>query len=233
MNQVRHAIEQKGCRAGKLVLGLFLVLGLLVACPSFSLAAAPYTELSQAEMARLTNRELVVHSKEVPKCPWPEITVFTLVDASPGEAAALFSNYQDQKSYIPDLVKSTPTTRLGENETIVDFEMRLPWPLANSKYSTRNTLAKVDNNEYQVAWNLVESDCLIDSKGTVQFAPYGDKTLLRYRSLIHPGSKLSSVFSSRAKSGISKTVQATASYIEETKKHNPEKMRTLTNSLPR
>jgi len=198
---------------------------------SLSFSMAPSTELTQTELSKLTNKELIIHSKEVPKCPWPEITVFTLIDVSPVEAAALFSNYQDQKTYIPDLIKSDPTRKLADNETVVDFEMRLPWPLASSKYSTGNVLNRLENNQYEICWYLVESDSLIDSKGTVQFIPYGDKTLLKYQSLIHPDSKLASVFSSRAKGAITKTVQAIVTYIEETKKKNPEKIQKLISAL--
>jgi hypothetical protein len=207
---------------------LVLVLSLYA---SFGSATAPSTELDQAEMAKLTNKELVIHSKEVSSCPWPEITVFALIDVSPIEAAALFSNYQDHKKYIPDLVKSDPARRIADNEMIVDFEMRLPWPLANSKYSTGNIFYRLPNNEYQVCWYLVESDTLTDSKGIVQFIPYGKKTLLKYQALIHPDSKFASVFSSRAKPAVTKTVQAIVTYIEEIKKSNPEKVQELVKSL--
>ena len=215
-----------------MALKVFLAL-VLIMYASFSFSMTPSAEISQTELAKLTNKELVIHSKEIRGCPWPEITVFALIDASPVEAAALFSNYQDHKKYIPDLIKSDPVRKIAENEIIVDFEMRLPWPLANSKYSTGNVFNRLDNNEYEIRWYLVESDSLIDSKGTVQFIPYGKKTLLKYQSLIHPDSRLASVFSSKAKSGITKTVQAIVTYIEETKKKNPEKIQKLINSLPR
>lgn len=213
-----------------MVLRLFLVL-ILTVCASLSFATTPSTELNQTELAKLANRELIIHSKEVSKCPWPEITVFALIDVSPAEAVALFSNYQDQKNYIPDLVKSDPTRKVAENEMIVDFEMRLPWPLANSKYSTGNIFSRLENNEYQVCWYLVKSDSLIDSKGTVQFIPYAKKTLLKYQALVHPDSKLASILSSRAKGAMTKTVQAIVTYIEETKKKDPEKIQDLVNSL--
>jgi hypothetical protein len=213
-----------------------MALKLVLACAlimyaSFGFAMTPSAELTQTELAKLTNKELIIHSKEIPKCPWPEMTVFTLIDVSPVEAAALFSNYQDHKTYIPDLIKSDPARKLADNETIVDFEMRLPWPLANSKYSTGNVFSRLDNNQYEICWYLVESDSLIDSKGTVQFIPYGTKTLLKYQSFIHPDSKLASVFSSKVKSGVTKTVQAIVTYIEETKKKNPEKIQRLINAL--
>jgi hypothetical protein len=213
-----------------MALKLFLALALIMSA-SFGFALAPSAELTQTELAKLTNNELVIHSKEIPRCPWPEMTVFTLIDVSPVEAAALFSNYQDHKTYIPDLIKSDPARKLAYNETIVDFEMRLPWPLANSKYSTGNVFNRLDNNEYEICWYLVESDSLIDSKGTVQFIPYGKKTLLKYQSFIHPDSKIASVLSSRVKGGITRTVQAIVTYIEETKKKNPEKMQRLINAL--
>jgi hypothetical protein len=204
----------------------------LIICASFGFSTASSAELSQTEVAKLTNKELIIHSKEIPKCPWPEVTVFTLIDVSPVEAVALFSNYQDHKKYIPDLIKSVPTRRVAENEIIVDFEMRLPWPLANSKYSTGNVFNRLGNNEYQICWYLVESDSLIDSKGIVEFIPYEKKTLLKYKSLIHPDSKLASIFASKATSGITKTVQAIVAYIEETKKKDPEKIQKLITSLP-
>jgi len=216
----------------KTALKLLLTLAILMsASSSFSLGLP--AECSQAELAKLANKEFVIHSKDIPGCPWPEITIFGIIDAAPVEAAALFSNYQEQKNYIPDLIKSHPVKKISENETIVDFEMRTPWPLANSKYSTGNVFSKSDKNEYEIRWYLVESDSLIDSKGTVQFTPYGKKTLLRYRSFIYPDSKLASIFSSKAKSGIAKTVQAIVAYIEETKRQCPEKIQGLINSLPR
>ncbi|MBP1731469.1 MAG: hypothetical protein H6Q55_1898, partial [Deltaproteobacteria bacterium] len=180
---------------------------------------------------KLANKELIIHSKAISSCPWPEITVFGLIDVLPIEAVALFSNYQDQKKYIPDLVKSDPSRKIAENEMIVDFEMRLPWPLANSKYSTGNIFNRLDNDKYEICWYLVESDSLIDSKGIVQFIPYGKRTLLKYQALIHPDSKFASVFSSSAKGAVTKTVQAIVTYIQETKKKDPEKTQDLVNSL--
>jgi hypothetical protein len=215
----------------KTALKLFLALA-LIAYTSFAFATTPPTGLTETELAKLTSRQLIIHSKEIARCPWPEITAFALIDVSPVEAAALFSNYQDQKTFIPDLVKSDPARRVADNETIVDFEMRLPWPLANSKYSTGNVLNRLENNAYEVCWYLVESDSLVDSKGTVQFIAYGKKTLLKYQSLIRPDSKLASAFSSKAKNAIGKTVLAIVGYVEETKKKDPEKIQRLVAALP-
>lgn len=216
-----------------MTLRLFLVFALVMQSSlSFSMTA-PTEDLTQTERARLTNKELVVRSEEVPRCPWPEITVFTLIDVLPVEAAALFSNYQDQKEYVPNLIKSNPVGKTAENETIVDFEMHVPWPLTNYKYSTCNVFNKLENNEYEISWYLVESNSLVASRGIVQFIPYGKKTLLKYRSLIHPDSRLASMFSSKARSGIANTVQAIATYIESTKKKNPEKIQKLIGSLPK
>ena len=215
-------------------MGLKAILALvLIMYASFGFAMAPSTELTQNELTNLTDKQLVVHSREIPKCPWPEITVFTLIDAAPVEAAAVFSNYQDHKTFIPDLIKSDPARKLADNETIVDFEMRLPWPLSSSKYSTGNVFNRLEKNEYEVRWYLAGSDSLVDSKGTVQFTPYGSKTLLKYQSLIRPDSKLASVFASRAKGAVSKTVQAIVTYVEETKKKDPEKVERLISCLPK
>jgi len=225
--------EIKSC-VGRMALKLFLALILILAIrASFCFAVTPLVELTQTEMAKLTDKELILHSKEIPGCPWPEMTIFALIDSSPLEAAALFSNYEDHKKYIPDLIKSDPARKLSQHETIVDFEMAIPWPLANSKYSTGNVFNGLANNEYQISWYLIKSDSLIDSKGLVQFSPYGKKTLLKYKSLIYPHSKLASLFSSKAKSGMTKTVQAIVTYIEETKRKSPEKTQKLIDSLPR
>jgi len=193
----------------------------------------PFAELTQTELAKLANKELIIHSKEIPGRPWPEITIFALIDVLPVEAAALFSDYKDQKTYIPDLIKSDPVKKISENEIIVDFEMHTPWPLSNSKYSTGNVFKRLENNGYEISWYLVKSDSLIDSKGMVQFIPYEKKTLMKYKSLIYPDSRFASIFSSKAESGMSKTVQAIVGYMEETKKKNPEKVQRLINLLPK
>ncbi len=214
-----------------MALRLFLVF-ILVVYASFGFSMTPSAELDQSELAKLTNKELIIHSRGIPKCPWPEITVFTLIDVSPVDAAALFSNYQDQKEYIPDLIKSEPMRKIAENEVIVDFEMHLPWPLSNSKYSTGNVFSRLDDNEYEIAWYLVESDSLIDSKGAVRFIPYGKRTLLKYQSFIHPDSTFACLFSSKAQGGVAKTVQAVVTYIEGTKKKDPGKLQKLIDELP-
>ncbi|HEY3275370.1 MAG TPA: hypothetical protein VGJ94_02025 [Syntrophorhabdaceae bacterium] len=212
---------------------VFLLLSFIpVVCVSFySLVFG--ADLSQADLDRLTKREFIVQSRDIPMHPWPEITIFGLIDATPLEAAALFSNYQDQKKYIPDLIKSEPRRKTAENEVIVDFEMQTPWPLSNSRYSTANVFKITACNEYEIRWRLVESDSLIDSKGTARFIPYGNKTLFIYKSLIHPNSRFASMFSSKAKAGLFKTVQAIVTYIEQTKKNDPEKIHKLIDSLPR
>jgi len=213
-----------------MALKLFLVVA-FITYASFSFCMTPSAELTQAELQELTNKQLIIHSREIPKCPWPELTVFALIDVSPVEAAALFSDYQDHKTYIPNLIKSDPTRKIADNEIIVDFEMRLPWPLANSKYSTGNVFNRLENNEYEICWYLVQSDSLIDSKGIVQFIPYGKMTLLRYQSFIHPASKLASILSSTVKNGMTRTVRAIVIYIEETKKKTPEKIQKLVSAL--
>jgi hypothetical protein len=211
---------------------LFLAFALVVyASLGFSLTLPP--ELNYTELAKLTNKELIVHSRAIPKRPWPEITIFAVIDVLPVEAAAVFSNYQDQKKYIPDLLKSYPVRRIAENEIIVDFEMRFPWPLSNSRYSTRNVFKTLENGGYLISWYMVESDSLIDTRGAVQFIPYGTKTLLIYKSLIYPGSKLAPIFSSRVKASMSKMVQAIVTYTEKIKKQNPEETQRLINSLPK
>ena len=205
----------------------------LILYASLSFSITPPAGLTQTELVKLMNKELIIHSKEIPGRPWPEITIFALIDALPVEAAALFSDYQDQKTYIPDLIKSDPVKKISDNETIVDFEMHTPWPLANSKYSTGNVFKRLENNGYEISWYLVKSDSLIDSKGMVQFIPYEKKTLMKYKSLIYPDSRFASIFSSKAEGGMSKTVQAIVAYIQETKKKNPEKIQRLINSLPK
>jgi hypothetical protein len=210
-----------------------LVVCALVIYPSLSFSMNPSAELNDTEVAKLGHKELITHSKKLSGYPWPEITVFALIEATPLEAAALFSNYQDCTQYIPDMIKSVPSRRVADNEVIVDFEMRLPWPLTKSKYSTGNIFSRLGDNEYQVCWYLVESDSFIDTKGTVQFIPYGNKTLLRYQSLIYPESKMASFFSSRARSGVCKTVQAIVSYVEQTKGKDPEKTQKLSSALLR
>jgi hypothetical protein len=215
-----------------MVLKLLLVF-ILTLNVSVCFSMAPSAELTQTELVKITNKELIIHSKDIPGCPWPEITVFTLIDALPIEAAALFSNYQDHKKYIPDLIKSDPIKKISDNEIIVNFEMYIPWPLSNSKYSTGNVFKNLEKNKYEISWYLVESDSLVGSKGAVQFIPYARKTLLIYKSLIHPDSKFASILSSKAKSGMIKTVQAIATYTEETINKNPELIQKLINALPR
>lgn len=177
--------------------------------------------LSEEEIKELKSGKKIVKYKEIPNAPWPEITYFSIVNATPLESLSLFSAYDIQKDYIPNLIKSTPIKEISSIDIHTQYELKMPFPLTNAHYIHGAKIFK-HKDYYETSWYLVESTSTKKLDGNALFYPYENKTIFIYRSFIEPKSALGSLVKKMMFKDVEKTISAIINFIETTKEKNPQ-----------
>ncbi len=175
-------------------------------------------ELTPAEMEQLENGEVIIRNKKIKGAPWPELTLFCIIKATPEECAAILSDYPNQKNFTQDLMEVTIRKQISPIRKIVSFTTNVPWPAANDKTVTDNQLSLSTNGIYQVKWFMVESTSLKINRGFARFSPRGgDYTLYCYQTFVHPKSALAGMVKKRMINKVLKAVRSFAKYVEQLK----------------
>lgn len=172
-------------------------------------------QLSEKDEVIILNKEFILKKRNVKKSPWPEITVLTLIKATPKQSIAIFFVYHEHKNFIPKLLISKPVKYISPTDIHIYFEMNIPWPLSNSHFITGNRLKKLKESGYRVEWYFVKSDSVKHSYGGVYFLAYKNKTLLVYQNFTHPKSVLAGLFKGKMLKSVKRTVRAIVSHIED------------------
>ncbi len=189
--------------------------------------------LNNSDHEMLKNGELVLRKKNIEGAPWPEITVFSLVDATPEESMGIFYAYHEHKDFIPDLLYSIPSKYISPLDLHIRFEMKIPWPLKNSRYITGNKLSLYGERGYRIDWYHVLSTSSKTTRGTVIFTPLNEKTLFIYRTFVHPKSKLAGIFKKKMAKEVRRSVRAIVGRIESVRNKNRERIPAYIDALHR
>ncbi len=201
------------------------ILSILLLLPLTVKASEAFPPLSPEELTKLRAYELIMETRPVKDAPWPEVTFWRLIDATPGECAAVFSAYPDQVNYSPNLVEALPLKQVTSTDVHVSFKMNMPWPVSDTVTVTGNRLSRLEDGTYRVEWYLVKSDSSKESRGSARFSPYNGKTVYRYRSFNFPTSSLSRLIKGKMIKSTGKSVLAYIAYLEKVKKKNPVLMK--------
>ncbi len=188
----------------------------------------PYS-LSKTEIALLQSEQLIVKTKIIKGTPWPEVTIFSIIKTTPLEAISVFTAYNEHEDFIPDLISSKIVKEIAKTDVHIAFEIKIPWPLSNSMYITGNKLSKKEGGLYQVEWYFVKSDSSKNSYGKIEFSPFKNITLLKYKSFTHPKSSLAKLFKKKMIKKTKDTIIAIKKRIEHIK--NSAKMKTYLSEL--
>ena len=176
-------------------------------------------ELTLEELKSLNNGELILKTEEVKDSPWPIITYYALVNATPLDCIALFAGYDIQKDYVPKVIKSKPIKHITSTDVLTEYELSIPFPLPNAHYVHG---AKIfhHGSDYETQWYMVESSSAEVVNGSAYFKDFSGKTLFKYRSFIKPKSALGSFVKSFMLKDIKTTITAIVAFIEKSKREN-------------
>ena len=172
----------------------------VAACAAGLLALTPATtpispELSAAQRDSLDRGEIVVVTEMRESSPWPAVTVYAFADATPEEAAAVFTDYEHHVAYIPAATKST-ISRIVDRATVeVDYTIAIPL-LPDEHYTVRDRISRAGADSYRVDWLLVRASSTKATVGHALFSPHVNQrtqrpgTLLEYYNFVTPGTRL-------------------------------------------
>jgi hypothetical protein len=159
--------------------------------------AGIFDGLTPDQQAAVQNGEQVFVTQDVSGAPWPKVFIYQRLDATPEEAAAVFSDYALQSSYMPKLKKSALSTRSSKTTVDIDYTLSMPWPLSDQNYTTRDTVSEAGGT-YSVTWSLVRGDAVKRSDGTISFEALGTGSVMSYYNFVIPSSSFAGALKNQA-----------------------------------
>jgi hypothetical protein len=180
---------------------------------SASLCADLVKEVPKSDRADLAGGETVVMSKDVPGVPWPELSLYRVVNASPDVVSKLFTDYDAAPTYTPGIIQAEVIATNADGTKDVRYTVKVPI-IQRTSYVVRNSYLKQGAN-FTVTWKLLQSALAKKSDGSLRIEPYaGNRTLLCYTNLCVPITNLVSGLKGQALTEAKNTVLALATEAE-------------------
>jgi hypothetical protein len=193
---------------------------LILATASPLLADSLLGELNPTQQSTIKSGSQILITEDINGNAWPRVTIYQKVDASPEEVAAVFFDYDDGKSYLPNLLKSEISKRITPCTMEIDYGVDVPI-LPDEFYTVRNTIRFLSPDHYRFDWKLVRAVQTKDSVGSFCIEPLDGKTLIRYQNLVTPGSSMAGLLRKVAISQMKGAATAIACQAEKLKAANP------------
>lgn len=147
-------------------------------------AGAPPESLGDADWRRVERGEPVVVTRPVKGYPWPEVTVYRRVAASPEDVMAVYTDFEGQVRYLPELVTSRVVARLAPGTFQVFYEYEVSGP--NERYTVAVAVARLAAG-LEATWNLLSARYARRLSGRLHVEPFGTGALITYSSRVDPG----------------------------------------------
>ena len=202
-------------------LRLFFLLAAVICVRAPGATAGLLDELGAADRVKVLAGQQVALQEEVEGKPWPRLRIYQLVRASAEDVAAVFFDYDNSKTFVPDLLHSKISKKISPCVLEVDYEVEVPI-LADEAYTARNVLKTTDDGGYRVSWNLVRALQTKDATGHLRIEPRGeDSSIICYTNLVTPSSGMAGILEKLAISRMKKTVEAMVHQVQNQKSNHP------------
>ena len=227
---------------------IFLALLRGVSCLKGAGETELWGQLTPRQQEQLTRGETVVVTENVPESAWPRYSIYSLVNASPEEVAAIFWNCELEQLYIPNclsvriLDNPSPSVQLGE------FTLKMPFLLPNEVYVSRMELHPSSADRAGISWKVLSSHYIRACEGELRIESYvaregvrdgakrRQKSLLRYTNLVTPSGRFASLLRSRAGIQVLESVKALIRQVDREVSGEPvllaSQIKALGTSLP-
>jgi hypothetical protein len=200
---------------------LFFLLVAVIGATAAKGFAGLLDELDASDRAKVLAGHQVALQEEVEGKPWPRLRIYQLVRASAEDVAAVFFDYDNSKTFVPDLLHSKISKKISPCVLEVDYEVEVPI-LADEAYTARNVLKTTDDGGYRVSWNLVRALQTKDATGHLRIEPRGeDSSIICYTNLVTPSSGMAGILKKIGISRMKKTVEAMVRQIQNQKSNHP------------
>jgi hypothetical protein len=184
-------------------------------------SASTIDALPVADRLQIDAGATVVRTRTMPASSWPSVTVYQLVNTTPEAAMAIFTDYDEQTSYLKDccgvLQSRVLDPAVGGDPRVqrVRFELEVP-VVSNEVYELREEISKGTDGSYRVLWTKVStgghSDAIL---GRALFEPRNGKTVFSYHNYTEINTFGAAVFADASVARARETVQAMARHMEQ------------------
>ena len=182
-------------------------------------------DLSRDQQLELEKGDLIVLEQDIPGKPWPRVRIYKRIKATPEEVAAVFFDYDQAKTYIPDVLESKISKRITPCVMEVDYEINVPI-LRDEAYTARNEM-KALGESYQVSWTLLRALQTKAAEGNLLIEPFENgSSVIRYTNLVTPSSGMAKILKGPALFRMQKTVLAIGEKVEKQKSSHPLQLAT-------
>ena len=155
--------------------------------------------------------------------PWPRVRIYKRIKATPEEVAAVFFDYDQAKTFIPDVLESKISKKITPSVMEVDYAVEVPI-LSDEVYTARNEM-KALGEGYQASWTLLRALQTKAAEGNMLIEPFENGTsVIRYTNLVTPSSGMAKILKFPALSRMQKTVLAIGQKVEQQKSKNPAEL---------
>lgn len=164
------------------------------------------SDLSAAQLQQVKSGQLVVTKKDMPGGVWPQLTVYTLVDAPIATIGDVFRDYAHAQDFQPNIVSAKVIAKPSANVYNVEYTQKLPL-FGTTSFTVQNTYAQTPTS-LDVTWTLLKSAMAEISDGSLRAEPFGDGSILRYTNYVKPKSAIAIVAKGAALGEVKNTVTA-------------------------
>ena len=171
-------------------------------------------DLTPDEASKLKSGKIVKRVLPLKDKSWPQVTIMKIIPFTPKQNMEVYSQLDQHKNFIPDLIKSKIISK-SEKEIDVAFEMKMPFPVPNSVYTTRNIFEN-HGDDTKLSWSLIKSNQMKATEGSVVFEVYEGQTLFTYINHIAPDSSFAGLFKGRVEEDVEKTVKIIIKHLNKT-----------------
>jgi|GEM_PF-1708034 hypothetical protein len=193
-------------------------------CISFFSYSAPLDQLDKRQINDLKQGEVILIENQRKDLPWPQVEGHLKFEVSPLDALAIYTAFDIQKDYVPNLIESSPIEVRDVSKVFVRYEMNLPWPIPNNRYIHGHELIKRAENDYEVTWWMVESNSAKKVEGSARFYLSDDQTYMHYQSLVVPDSTFASLLKNSMLSDVRESLKVIRLKTHEFSKNQPKFM---------
>ena len=183
-------------------------------------AESVLSELSASQKGSMKAGDQVVVIENVEGNAWPRVKVYRSIEADPEQVAAIFFDFEEAKSFVPNVFKSEISNRISPCIMEVDYGLDVPI-FPDEFYTVRNSLRSLDENSYRFDWKLLRAVMTKDSVGNFRVEPWEGKSLVCYQNMVTPSSNIAVLLRSRAIDQMKETTKALAAHIEKEIATNP------------
>jgi hypothetical protein len=161
-------------------------------------------DLSPSQLAQVKAGQMVVLTKDIPGGVWPQITIYTTVNAPVSTISAVFRDYAHAQDFQPSIVSAKVIAQPSPNVYDVAYVQKMPL-FGTTSFTVRNTFTESKDGT-TVDWKLLKSSMADISDGSLRVEPFGTGSIMRYTNYVKPKFALAGMAKGAALDSVKTTV---------------------------